>query len=145
MKSTVTLQCLNGFTLYARGSNLIVSTKHSEEAFPVSNIQSFTLKEPGGISQGKITFRTAQASTAGINLGLGIGAAIGAEKAFFFKKSELENARSIRDFVTGDAPAAAGKTVVSVVEELRGLKGLLDDGILTPDEFNAKKRQLLNL
>ena len=35
--------------------------------------------------------------------------------------------------------------VVSVVEEIRGLKGLLDDGILTQEEFDAKKRQLLGI
>ena len=30
-------------------------------------------------------------------------------------------------------------------EELRKLKSLLDDGILTQEEFDAKKKQLLNL
>jgi len=35
--------------------------------------------------------------------------------------------------------------VVSVVEEIRGLKGLMDDGIITAEEFEAKKRQLLGI
>lgn len=30
-------------------------------------------------------------------------------------------------------------------EELRKLKSLLDDGILTQEEFDAKKKQLLDL
>ena len=43
------------------------------------------------------------------------------------------------------AQAAPEGKVVSVVEEIRGLKELLDDGILTSEEFDAKKRQLLGL
>ena len=35
--------------------------------------------------------------------------------------------------------------VVSVVDEIRGLKQLLDEGILTEEEFAAKKKQLLEI
>lgn len=35
--------------------------------------------------------------------------------------------------------------VVSVVDEIRGLKQLLDEGILTEEEFAAKKKQLLGI
>jgi hypothetical protein len=34
---------------------------------------------------------------------------------------------------------------VGVADEIRQLKSLLDDGILTQDEFDAKKKQLLGL
>ena len=33
----------------------------------------------------------------------------------------------------------------SVESQLRSLKGLLDDGIISQEEFDAKKRQLLGL
>lgn len=147
----ITLRCMNGFTLYAKGSNLVVATKREEEAFPISKIQSFALKEPRALSAGSITFRTAQAATAGLNLGFGIGASLGAEKNYFFQKGELDTALKLRDYVTGyedhqALPATDGeKKVVSVVDEIRGLKGLLDDGILTQEEFDAKKKQLLGL
>ena len=36
-------------------------------------------------------------------------------------------------------------SVVSVVDEIRGLKQLLDEGILTEEEFAAKKKQLLGI
>jgi hypothetical protein len=39
----------------------------------------------------------------------------------------------------GDAPQAAG-----IVEQLRGLKALLDEGVLTPEEFQAAKRKVLD-
>lgn len=147
---SITLRCMNGFTLYIKGVNLIVATKRSEETFPISKIQSFVLKEPRTLSAGSIVFRTAQASTTGINIGLGIGVAIGAEKTFFFQKSELEAAKSLRDYIAGYEERSSGETinskaVVSVVDEIRGLKSLLDEGILTQDEFEAKKKQLLSL
>ena len=41
-------------------------------------------------------------------------------------------------------PAPAGAPV-SAVEEIRGLKALLDEGILTQEEFEAKKKQLLGI
>ncbi len=135
---------------------VFIIKKREEETIPVSGIQSFSLKEPRGIGYGKIVFTTAQAASAGVNIGLGIGLALGAEKTFFFTGDETENALALRDFVSrgGDAPQPAkaaepsapeGKTVVSVVDEIRGLKGLLDDGILTQEEFDAKKKQLLGL
>lgn len=37
------------------------------------------------------------------------------------------------------------KQVVSVIDEIRGLKELLDEGILTEEEFSFKKRQLLGM
>ena len=41
------------------------------------------------------------------------------------------------------APAAPAGGGVDVVGELTKLKGLLDAGVLTPDEFEAAKRKVL--
>lgn len=146
----ITLHCSNGFTLRVKGSNLAVERKRTEELFPIPKIQSFSLKEPRGLSMGQITFRTAQAASAGLGLGFGISAAIGAEQTYFFAKSEMETALQIRDYISNYTepnipPQPSEGKVVSVVEEIRGLKSLLDDGILTQDEFDAKKRQLLGV
>lgn len=148
---SITVHCMNGFTLHACGANLVVTAKRGEESFPISKIQSFALKEPRTLGAGTITFQTGQANTAGINLGFGIGAALGAEKNFFFQKAELNAALQLRDYVTSYeshqsvSSEADGQKVVSVVDEIRGLKGLLDDGILTQEEFDAKKKQLLGI
>ena len=144
----ITLHCMNGFTVHIRGSNLVVETKRKEEIFPISKIQSFALKEPRALTPGTITFRTAQSANAGVGLGFGVSAAVGAEQNFFFSKADLETAIRIRDYVSdfdvGNMPAQKGE-VVSVVDEIRGLKQLLDEGILTQEEFDAKKKQLLGL
>lgn len=146
--SDITLRCMNGFTLHIRGANLIVESKRKEETFPISKIQSFALKEPRALSPGTITFHTAQAASAGVGLGLGISAAIGAEQNFFFAKSDLDTAIRMRDYISNFDGAGAAKPegkVVSVVDEIRGLKNLLDEGILTQEEFDTKKRQLLGI
>lgn len=145
----ITLRCMNGFTLHVIGSNLVVESKRKEETFPLSKIQSFSLKEPRLLNPGTISFHTAQAASFGVSLG-GIGAALGAEQSFFFLKADLETALQVRDYISNyseDAKSATSgeKKVVSVVEEIRGLKELLDDGILTQEEFDAKKKQLLGI
>ncbi|AVK98993.1 SHOCT domain-containing protein [Lysinibacillus sphaericus] len=47
---------------------------------------------------------------------------------------------------TSSAPAAKEKKdMFDVADEIRELKDLLDDGILTQEEFDAKKKQLLGI
>lgn len=142
----IELHCSNGFTLRAEKSNLVILVKRTEETIPISKIQSFSLKEPGAIKPGMIVFKTAQAASSGVNLGLGVGVALGAEKTFFFSKPETENALRLRDYVVNyESAQNSTGSVVSVVDEIRGLKGLFDDGIITREEFDAKKAQLLGL
>ena len=47
--------------------------------------------------------------------------------------------------VTADSNSQTVTNTVSYIDELRVLKGLLDDGIITQEEFDAKKKQLLGL
>ncbi|MCR5460888.1 MAG: M48 family metalloprotease [Acetatifactor sp.] len=57
----------------------------------------------------------------------------------FMKKKEDEPAH------TAEAPASAPADGVDIAAEIRKYKALLDDGIITQEEFDAKKKQLLNL
>jgi hypothetical protein len=59
-------------------------------------------------------------------------------------QSGLDEARRARAVtqqtpVGGDVPAET-----DVIEQLKGLKALLDDGVLTPDEFRIAKRKVLD-
>ncbi|MBR4734039.1 MAG: SHOCT domain-containing protein [Lachnospiraceae bacterium] len=58
----------------------------------------------------------------------------------FTKKKEDEEPSH-----TADAPISAPADGVDVAAELRKYKALLDDGIITQEEFDAKKKQLLGL
>lgn len=56
-----------------------------------------------------------------------------------FKRSIVAAAESYRARGAGLAHAA----VLSPAEKIRQLKGLLDDGLISPQEFEVKRRQLL--
>lgn len=149
MYDQIMLECLNGFTLIAKGGNLIIRTKKADETIPISSVSSFTYKQPGAITSGSVVFKVNHPNSIGLNIGLGIGLGIGSEKTFYFVKKEAPTAQRIKDYVAQyrEQPKAesASASTQSVSDELRSLKALLDDGILTQEEFNAKKKQLLNL
>jgi len=59
-------------------------------------------------------------------------------------KSEIENLKAMAK--TSSAPTdKVEKDMCDVADEIRELKELLEDGILTQDEFDAKKKQLLGI
>lgn len=152
MSAEIALYCRGNFILSVRNANLTITHKKESETIPISHIQSFVLKKPGIMGIGTITIKTAQPATAGVNVGFGVILAGGSENTLNFNASELQVALQIQDYIAqyqeqknvSATELGAGK-VVSISEEIRSLKGLLDDGILTQDEFDAKKKQLLSL
>ena len=58
-----------------------------------------------------------------------------------------QDAHRIRDYIIDFQKKAQQREVStpSVSEEIRQLKDLVNDGIITQEEFEAKKKQLLNL
>ena len=148
------MECSNGFTLVARDECICIYTKKTEEKIPCTSIKTVTVKEPG-LAFGKFTFNVDQQNTAGVHLGFGLMAALGAERSFFFKKDDYWTAQKMRDYilecqkpkpvvqqVVAAAPAAP---VDTTVDQIRRLKSLLDEGILTQEEFDAKKRKILGI
>ena len=100
-------------------------------------------KEAGAVVAGYIQFETAN-SHAKDNFN--------SENSFTFDASFLDNAtaKQVADFVRGKMRAARqGTPSVQVVqqqsaaEELTKLKGLLDAGVITQEEFDAQKKKLL--
>lgn len=151
----ITVQCTFKTTLSINGTNLVVRRKDQETIYPLAKIQSFkfteaTLYNGGGI----IAFKTSESADGSVYLGFGVSSSSGAEHSFGYKYKELENAKKLRDYITAHlsngeigtdgAEPGLGK-VVSVVDEIRGLKSLLDEGILTQEEFDSKKKQLLGI
>ncbi|MBO5495640.1 MAG: SHOCT domain-containing protein [Eubacterium sp.] len=60
------------------------------------------------------------------------------KKMFEFPKRKKKESNSIEDIATDEKPFSAAN-------ELRDFKALLDDGIITQEEFDAKKKEILNL
>ena len=60
----------------------------------------------------------------------------------------MYTARDLKEYITGyesrkSVPSSGSSS--GSADELRALKSLLDDGIITQAEFDAKKRQILGL
>jgi membrane protease subunit (stomatin/prohibitin family) len=78
-------------------------------------------------------------STVGAGIGLGMGAGVGAMLP-----------QMMREAMQGSSPAPAGAAAPAaaagtpVAEKLRQLKGLLDEGLISQEEFNAKRQKLLD-
>jgi hypothetical protein len=59
----------------------------------------------------------------------------------------ISNSRARQATQAAPAPAAAPQAglTTDITKQLTDLKGLLDNGILTQEEFDAKKKQILGL
>ena len=91
-------------------------------------------QQPGGAAGG----------TVGAGLGLGLGAGLGASLPGMMRDA-MQAGGGATAAAPGSAPAAAAAPAGSpVAEKLRQLKGLLDEGLISQDEFNAKRQKLLD-
>ncbi len=142
------LESTNGFSLEARDECICIMTRKKEEKIPCTAIKTVTVKEPG-LAYGKFTFNVDQQAMGAVNLGFGFLAAIGAERSFLFREKDYETAKQMRDYILECQKPKP--TVVQQVaaadpaDQIRKLKGLLDDGIITQEEFDAKKKQILGI
>jgi len=140
------MDCSNGFTLEARDECICIITKKREEKIPCTAIKTITLKE-SGLVYGKFTFNVDQQAMGHMNVGFGIMAAIGAERSFFFFKEDADIARKMRDYILEcqKPKPVVVQQAADPADQIRKLKGLLDDGIISQEEFDAKKKQLLGI
>ena len=75
----------------------------------------------------------------------GLHDAVVDENSVVFGKKNNELANSIKDYIESALARASQQPAasISVADEIIKLKGLVDAGVLTQDEFERKKRQLL--
>lgn len=112
--------------------------KHTFEDFPYDRITTVT--SSGGFVQGKVVITTAGASRVIDRIDKGDADAFGA----IVRERVEATTRERHDAVAAGrhtAPPRPG--TASLAQELRGLAELRDQGILTPQEFDAQKRRLL--
>ena len=145
------LPCLTPKALAVSGENLVFIGKKKTVSVPIRNIASFTLKKPSLGSNGSIIVQLQKGNDSFIGLG-GLVVGFGNEMTAVFKPSYLETAELYEKYVlqktysAQDAkPAEQNKRSAPMVDDLRALKQLVDEGILTEEEFAAKKKQLLGI
>jgi membrane protease subunit (stomatin/prohibitin family) len=83
--------------------------------------------------------------TLGAGVGLGMGAGLGAMLPGMMRDAmQPQAAPAAAPAPAAAAPAAPAAADNPVADKLRRLKGLLDEGLISQDEFNAKRQKLLD-
>ena len=122
----------------------------NSKKIPINRISSVEVKKPDWITTGYIQIAEIGSNQ---NKSFTTGAyqaALDENSVLFQSSSDYETALKIKEFIeTQMANESSGKTViqnqVSAADEILKLKSLLESGILTQEEFDAKKKQLLNI
>ena len=109
-----------------------------------ADITAIQFKEPAGVTVGFLQF----AYPGSGEMRGSVAAAINDENAIPVSPQNLEEARKIVDFIENKRAQlrnGGGTAPLSSADELKKYKDLLDSGVLTQEEFDAKKAQLLGL
>lgn len=111
------------------------------------NLTSVQFREPAGFTVGFIQF----AYPGSVESKGGVSAMINDENSIPIQPAMVEQAREIVDFIQkkkDELSSPQANTIIqqaSTADELKKFKELLDMGIITQEEFDAKKKQLLGL
>ncbi|MCL2559784.1 MAG: SHOCT domain-containing protein [Turicibacter sp.] len=147
-KATITLD-QTGITIDKKGLlNAMTVGITGAKKVPFASITGVHFKERGKITSGVLQFSILGVAAAASGLS---GAAEDKYAVMFANKEEEKKAMQIRDFVDekiSGGGAFGGTTIVqekSPAEEVKALKELLDMGVLTQEEFDRKKKELLGL
>lgn len=148
------LEGRQGKSVIVDGSNIRITKKgwlfaaQREKALPIRNISSVEIKKPG-LMGGYIKFSIAGgfAHDSTYKVTGGTYDALQDENAVVFNgKDNYQIALMIKEAVESKSSSVPIQTTgISAADEIIKLKKLLDDGVLTKDEFAAKKKQLLGL
>lgn len=113
-----------------------------EKSIPITSISAIQFKEPG-LTTGYIQFAySGSTETKG-----GTSAAIKDENSITFFKRELKKAKELIKLIEMKRHESSFPSITSqsAADEILKMKKLMDAGILTKEEFEAKKKQLLNI
>ena len=115
------------------------------KTIPIASLTNIQFKPVGKITNGYIQFSVlGEVGSKGGALAAGTD-----ENTVFFKKKNAVIAEQIRDFleeiIINKSNTATAIQTTSAAEELKKFKDLLDAGVISQEEFDAKKKQLLGI
>ncbi len=136
-------------TLHRKGFSAAImqGSAKGDKRIPIASISAVQMKKPG-LSAGyiQLIFSGSHDSTGGAI------AAMSDENSVGFQKHALPAFERVRDEIErqitarhAPAVAPAPATAQSVADEIRDLAALRDEGLVTGEEFEARKRSLLGL
>ena len=142
--------------LYIYDEKIVISGKKfnkgmGEKTIPMASISAVQIK-PSSLVNGYITFNVlGEVATSSTQFGAGVNTRLTENTVIVKKKSDDSIMREIKNFVEEakmKASTSVSQTIIqekSSADELKKYKELLDMGIITQEEFDAKKKQLLGL
>lgn len=147
-KSHGSFLALQGNTIIIRhtgmANTLAKGGMQGEKRIPIKSVLSVQFKDAGTMTSGYIQFETAGGSQHAARGGLTEAAAD--ENSVLFNEEDQPAFEQIRDRIneiinTTEAPVGG----VSDADELAKFAKLRDDGIITEDEFQTRKKKILGL
>lgn len=142
--------------LYVYEDRVVIERKGARASFahglkggktiPVNSLTNIEFKPAGAITKGYIQFGV----LGDVGSKGGFAAASYDENTMFFKKKDSNIAEDIKSFLERKIlEKGNGSTIIqtaaSAADELKKFKELLDMGVISQEEFDAKKNQLLGL
>jgi len=132
---------------------IIDKKRNNKKVLPILHIASVQIKRPGILTGGFIKFVGPgdKPLKSSFKVTGGAWAAIVDDNSIMFVKEEqYQIALQIEEYIqnfnqSGVMAQGANKAPNSVADEIIKLKKLMDEGIITKDEFEAKKKQLLDI
>jgi hypothetical protein len=151
------IEGLNEMSVVVEGSNIRIIKKgrlfaaQREKTLPIRNISSVEVKKPGIFWYGFIQFSIAGGKSRNSSSTLSGGsydAGRDENSVCFHEDSNFNIAIQIKQYIESELATPVATYQVSSfssADEIIKLKSLLDSGILSQDEFDAKKKQILGL
>ncbi len=134
-----------GKTVEVSGNAISIneSITRKQKTIPINNVISVQIKKPG-FTGGYLYFQT----VGGLNNSSmkTVNDFIKDENTIVINsKKKYEVALQIKEYIEKMQSSTNSINQFSSADELIKYKQLLDDGVITQEEFNSKKKQLLNL
>jgi hypothetical protein len=120
----------------------------TDKTIPIGKVSSIQLKKPG-LAAGYIQFSViGDHSISNMVSGSTMQAATDENAVLFMGNEAYEVALKIKEYLEafeeGKSPGAIPGGSVSAADELRKFKALFDEGVISQEDFEAKKKQLLS-
>jgi len=132
----------NTLTINRKGFISFGNGLRGEKTIPLSNITAVQLKKPG-LTHGYLQFSingSVEAKGDAMQL-------LKDENTIVFARKHLDDMLELKHLIeTSQAPnSQASASTPSEALQIKEFKALLDDGIISPEEFDQKKKQLLGI
>lgn len=133
--------------LTLKKDSVVVFQMNKERVIPISQIISFEVKDPKSrMRPGMITIQLGGAPSSYVKMTSFLSVGDSGNVEFPHSIDYKEEAQQMKKYIENykSAPAQSPSNV-SVADEIKKFKDLLDCGAITEEEYEAKKKELLNL